>query len=69
MRRVLNKLLLAGLLGGLLFNAGCQRTCALAGGAAAQCLAGDRPGASANGGSNPGDRGIAIVSAGRGVNP
>ena len=69
MQRLLNKLVLAGLLGGLLFNAGCQRTCALASGAAAQCLAGDHPGASANGGSNPGDRGIAIVSAGRGISP
>jgi len=69
MQRVLNNLLLAGFLGGLLFSAGCQRTCALAGGAAAQCLAGDRPGASANGGPKPGNREVAIVSAGGGINP
>ncbi len=68
MQRVLNKLVLAGLLGGLLFSAGCQRTCALAGGVAAQCLAGT-PGVSATGGSNPGDREVAIVSAGGGINP
>ena len=69
MQRVLNKLVLAALLGGLVFSAGCQRTCALAGGAAAQCLAGDSRGASATGGSNPGNREVAIVSAGGGTNP
>jgi hypothetical protein len=69
MQRVLNKLLLAGLLGGLLFSAGCQRTCALAGGVAAQCLAGDSRGGNAIRGTNPGDREVAIVSAGGGINP